>query len=449
MPPDIDVAVVGAGIGGLAAARVLARAGRRVHVFEAADAVGGRMRTLRRDGWITDTGAEMIPSTGYPATWALIRELGLVRSEVPRVPGALSLWRGGRAHPHLGRPLGLLTGAGLSPRARLELVRLLAGAAEPPAAGARGTVPATLGEFAAECSPELRDRFLEPLAAGFFGWRPDRSAAAPLIDHLRGTGSSARWRTYRGGMDSLARRLAEDLDVSTGCGVHEVAAVPGGARITLHSRAVTARSAVLAVPAPVAARLHPGAPPEERDFLRACSFAPMLRVSLALERRPRTAGGLRGFATLVPGAEDDLVNVVTLDHNKHPDRAPAGRGLVSLVAAPQATAALIGASDTEAAAVLTERAERYLPGLGDLVLRADVHRFPHGLPEAPPAALRAHRAFRARPARAIDYAGDWVQLRPCSEGAIASALAAAHRVLAHSDEPAPVLAPSPPGKDRT
>ncbi|GAA4916740.1 protoporphyrinogen/coproporphyrinogen oxidase [Streptomonospora salina] len=441
-PPDIDTAVVGAGVSGLATARALDRAGRDVRVFEAADAVGGRMRTLHSDGWRIDTGAEMLPSAGYPATWALIRELGMAPADVPRVPRALALWRGGRARPHAGRPLGLVTGAGLSPRARAELMRLQLGGGE---AGGPADA-ATLEEFAAACSPELRERFLYPLAAGFFGWRPDRSAAAPLLTHLRATGSTARWRTYRGGMDALARRLAAGLHVSTGTAVHGVAAVPGGARLTLDGGTVTARSAVLAVPAPAAVHLHPGAPDDEHAFLAACSFAPMLRVSLELERRPDAAGGMRGFATLIPAAEDDVLNVVTLDHNKHPDRAPAGRGLVSLVAAPPATAALTGADDTETAAALVGRAERYLPGLGGLVRRTRVHRFSHGLPEATPAALRARRAFHGRPARAVDYAGDWTLLRPCSEGAVASAEVAVARILAHvADHPSPAHR-APPGR---
>ncbi|WP_052809825.1 protoporphyrinogen/coproporphyrinogen oxidase [Streptomonospora alba] len=440
--PDIDTAVVGAGVGGLATAHALGRAGRGVHVFEAADAVGGRMRTLHSDGWRIDTGAEMLPSAGYTATWSLIRELGMA-AEVSRVPGALSLWRGGRARPHAGRPLGLLTGGGLSPRARLELVRLQAGSGGDVGEPAD---PVTLEEFAASRSPEVRERFLYPLAAGFFGWRPERSAAAPLLAHLRSTGSTAHWRTYRGGMDALARRLAAGLQVSTGTAVHRVAAVPGGARLTLDGGTVTARSAVLAVPAPVAARLHPGAPADERGFLASCTFAPMLRVSLALARRPATAGGMRGFATLIPAAEDDLLNVITLDHNKHPDRAPDGRGLVSLIAAPPATAALMGAGDAEATAALAERAERYLPGLRSLVRRVHVHRFPHGLPEATPAALREHRTFRGRPARAVDYAGDWTQLRPCSEGAVASAQVTAARLLAHAAERPTSTHPVRPGR---
>ncbi|WP_314454205.1 NAD(P)/FAD-dependent oxidoreductase [uncultured Microbacterium sp.] len=56
----VDTIVVGAGVAGLAAARLLARAGRRVVVLEARDRVGGRVFTDRADGHVTDRGASWI-----------------------------------------------------------------------------------------------------------------------------------------------------------------------------------------------------------------------------------------------------------------------------------------------------------------------------------------------------------------------------------------------------
>ncbi|WP_433227313.1 FAD-dependent oxidoreductase [Microtetraspora malaysiensis] len=146
-------------------------------------------------------------------------------------------------------------------------------------------------------------------------------------------------------------------------------------------------------------------------------------------------GVRRGFATLVPAAEDPLINVITVDHHKHAGRAPAGHGLVSLIASPGGTTELLGAPDPEVTERLTARAERFMPGVTAHTLSAHVHRFRHGLPEATPRAVALRAAFEARPVSAIEYAGDWTTLRPCSEGAITSAERAAARVLAHLARP--------------
>lgn len=57
---EVDTVVVGAGVSGLTAARLLTQAGRRVVVLEARDRVGGRVHTARADGHVTDLGASWI-----------------------------------------------------------------------------------------------------------------------------------------------------------------------------------------------------------------------------------------------------------------------------------------------------------------------------------------------------------------------------------------------------
>ena len=60
MESRFDVIVVGAGVAGLAAARLLRDAGRTVVVLEARDRVGGRVWTSRDGGRVTDLGASWI-----------------------------------------------------------------------------------------------------------------------------------------------------------------------------------------------------------------------------------------------------------------------------------------------------------------------------------------------------------------------------------------------------
>jgi monoamine oxidase len=79
---DYDVLVLGAGIAGLAAARTLAEAGRRVLLLEARDRVGGRILTARASGLTlpVELGAEFVHGRP-PELLALIREAGLTLIE--------------------------------------------------------------------------------------------------------------------------------------------------------------------------------------------------------------------------------------------------------------------------------------------------------------------------------------------------------------------------------
>ncbi|MER5769518.1 NAD(P)/FAD-dependent oxidoreductase [Streptomyces sp. NPDC001985] len=438
---DLDVAVIGAGIAGLATAHRLTREGRSVQVFEASDAVGGRMRTLRRDGYILDLGTETLAASGYPSTWKLLDEVGVSPVDVLPVHSAVGVWRDGRAHPWVGHPLGGITGAGLSLRGRVHMTRMVgrllreAGRYDVDRPEETPLGDTTVAEFADGYPAELHDYLLQPAVGTGFGWLPHRSAMGPLVSSMISTRGIFRWRTYRDGMDMLARTIAQQVPVHTSRPVAEVVPTGGGVRVVFADGGeLTARQVVLAVPAPLAARLHPAMPADEAEYVRACQYAPMARVSCLLDRplEPRR-GRLEPhvYALLIPQTEDDVLGGLTVEHNKAANRAPRGRGQITLLPAAARTAELLEEPDDAVVRTLLAHAERYVPGIRDACRDAVLHRFPYGSIEAGPAALRARPAFVRRPARAVEYAGDWLALRASSEGAVHSATRAAERVLTH------------------
>jgi renalase len=83
-----NIAVVGAGLAGLACARRLAEAGHAVRVFEKARAAGGRMATRRGEAATWDHGAQYftVSQPGFSELVGEARAAGHVASWVPRWP---------------------------------------------------------------------------------------------------------------------------------------------------------------------------------------------------------------------------------------------------------------------------------------------------------------------------------------------------------------------------
>jgi protoporphyrinogen/coproporphyrinogen III oxidase len=427
---DLDVAVVGAGLAGLSTAYWLSRAGHRVEVFESEGVAGGRMRSSRIDGYTVDRGAETLAPRGYPATWRLIRELNLHRDgAVHRIRHPVALWRGGRAYPWLGHPLSVLTGAGMPPRRRIAMTRMMLPglrhgmAPDNPADTPYGT--RTLADLGAEYGEDMVRDLLGPISASAFGWLPERSAAAPLLSIVIRTRGVVRWRTYRDGQDTLTRALARRLPVHVATRVTEVKRDGTGARIELaDGTSRKARAVVVTLPAPQVAGIYPDVPHGDSDFLRACTFSSVMRVAVLLDRplEPRRRRfGPRLYAALLPAGENPLLCGCTVEHNKCPARAPAGGGLLSLLISPRRVPELFDEPDDVVVREVLREGATMIDGLQDAVVGTEVVRWKHALPEAPPEAVRRWSSFIERDPGPIEYAGDWLFLRPSSESAAASA----------------------------
>ncbi|WP_457207881.1 protoporphyrinogen oxidase [Nocardioides sp. P5_C9_2] len=340
-----DVVVVGAGIGGLTAARDLVAAGRDVLVLEGSPQVGGKLRRESVAGVTVDVGAEAMLAR-RPEGVALAHDLGI--EVVHPTPAASQVWSRGalRRLPRslMGVPFDLddLASSGvLSPEglARASVERV----------GAVADGDVSVGDLVADrLGDEVVERLVEPLLGGVYAGSARRISAAAAVPQLlamarRGSlldqaavivpSGAPVFAGVAGGMGRLAERLADGLEVRTSATVRRLEQVPGGWRLTVGSAAapetLTARAVVLATPAaPTARLLDEVAPGAARDLAR-IETASVAVVTLAFDAAAvEHLADRSGF--LVPPVEARGIKASTFSFAKWDWVRRAGDGLAVL-----------------------------------------------------------------------------------------------------------------------
>jgi phytoene dehydrogenase-like protein len=119
-----DAIVIGGGVAGLTAATFIARQGKRVRLFEQAQALGGRARTKAQDGFHFNIGPHALYRGGRGIE--ILRELGVTPSgHAPAVSGAYAI-KDNRKHTFPSGITSLLTTSLFGLSAKLEAMRWLA-----------------------------------------------------------------------------------------------------------------------------------------------------------------------------------------------------------------------------------------------------------------------------------------------------------------------------------
>ena len=261
-----DVVVVGAGVAGLTAARLLVQAGREVIVLEARDHVGGRVRT-DRTGSPTDLGASWIHGIDGSAVAAAATAFGMRTQE----------FTVGGYQPD-SRPIAYYgpDGRRLSVEATAAFVADI------------HRVDGLLAEEIADSAPDASYRDVTEAVLEAQGWDPERTQRVreylshrseeqygAIIGELAAHGLDddsidGDEVVFPDGYDVLPTRLAEGLDVRLN---HVVTGIDwsDGVRVTTERGDVLAHEAVVTLPVGVlrsgAVTITPPLPAVNRDAL--------------------------------------------------------------------------------------------------------------------------------------------------------------------------------------
>jgi monoamine oxidase len=448
-----QVAVIGAGLAGLAAAHELTRAGVRVTVLEARSRPGGRVHTLRDpfdDGLYAEAGAVFIPAH-HAQTLRFARELGLALQPVEQ---------GGRGHA------GRLFVGGRS-------IRLDGG--EPP----RWPVPLKPREMALTPG-EMRSLYLDPVveavgdpdhplwptesalrfdgmtlaqllerrgaspgAIGLmrlgyldeWGDGVDAVSALGLLRDLAANRGSGAMHRIAGGSDRLPTALARRL----GDTVRYEAAATGmerhGSHVRVHytargtQRMIDAEHVVCAIPFPVLRGLavRPPFSAPKRTAVARLPATSVTRVYLQFRERAWDEADGLAVATDLP--------IMLAAHATHGQ--PGRRGIVEAFVTGREARALAQLTREECVRAVRAQVARVIPGADGAVERAAVRawdldpwaRGDYGWFR--PGQVRAFRPHLAAPEGRVHFAGDHTSARPgWMQGALDSGIRAAGEVIA-------------------
>jgi len=346
---ELDVLVVGGGISGLAVAHSLARSGLAVEVWEGAERVGGKIRTVEKDGYRLESAASMVVNFRSEVD-RFLHTAGLEASKRDRAPMAKRYVLDADRLAEVPSRLGDMFGSPLfSTAGKLRLL------AEPLAPRSRNPHESVAEFVTRRLGREFLEKVFEPYVAGPLASDVDLAEARATMPRLtalekrygslalgallrkvwrRGSGARPDVFSFAGGMATLAEILAREggFRVHNKLRVSEVWPVSGGwmTRGVMGDtpRTIFSRQLVLSAPADAAASVLERVDAELARLLRDIEYAPVSIVHTGFDRT-RIKHPLNGSGFLVPRRSEFTPNGCLWMSSLFPDHAPEDRVLLS------------------------------------------------------------------------------------------------------------------------
>jgi protoporphyrinogen/coproporphyrinogen III oxidase len=380
--PDASVAIVGAGVSGLATSYFLAQQGIQSVLIEKSNRAGGLIRTDHLHGCVLEAGPDSYLAA-KPAVNELCRELpGMSEQIIGSNDAARRIFvaRNSQLVP-MPRGMAMMVPGNLSAALKSPLfgaatkLRLFVETFSRPRARHEDL---SVGEFiTSHFGAELLEHVAEPLLAGVYGG-DSASLSAPSVlprfveyerhygslvravrrERRKGASSGSLFRSFRDGMQTLTDRLAHGATVRH-ANAHRIERRSGGWRVHCDGEDFDAVDVVLACPAHAAARLLEGILPELSGDLAAIPYSSAILVTLVWDRS-KFAHPLDGFGFLVPRTERKTIAAATWVSTKFPSRIPSDLAAVRGFIVGENANRLRDASEQEAAELVRSDLRQFM-----------------------------------------------------------------------------------------
>lgn len=436
------VAVVGAGMSGLACAYELQKQGLHPQVFESLSSVGGRSGTRRAQHYPFDLGAQFLNS-GYRVTREYVNELGLSQKWKTMHPSTHHLFVDGELHcisfesnrelfslpiySPLSRIRLLLTYLRLRQRSRgLDLYDL------------SSIDPALDKESAAEFTRKwggdvVLDRGVDAMVHTYHFHSAEELSLSCLLAACSVLDDQMRYEYLEGGIDSLAQAFADQVSVERSAPVLKVMTKQGKVYAEVDGEIHPFDRLVYATPPSVVRATYHTPTQGQDELLQGVRYASTINASFWVPQQHIW----RIAMVAVPQSESASICCYFNQHSKYAEYSPEGRTLVNVFLRDSFTNQLLDKPDEEIWKLMQAEFIRLCPPLlehSQEVVPHELQRWREAIPKYYPGYLQKVRHFSEahQGEQNVFFCGDYMNA-PWVEGSLRCGRAVAQSVLESLD----------------
>ena len=390
------IAIIGAGISGLAAGYQLLKAGIPALILEKESCAGGRIRSENFGDFVIDRGAYTLPES-HQTTLRIIKELGLEK-ELSEVSAISSTFHKGEAFSvQIGSPKDFLKYKLLSLKNKKDLIQIFLYAAslgkalnlEDPSFKTFELERESASEYLLrEYDRPLLETVAYPIFCERFLGTPENNSKAAFLSTIKILTKSKIFSLNQG-MGSLAHHLMKLLNIRFRSPVLKVRPLDSGQgpyQLDIGGpdpKSLVFDRVIFALPMPLVLPIFEEFPDHLKRSLKEVQYAPSIVCVMGLERSyPQAA-----FINSTLRDEFQTISTVIFDDQKNSNRNPEGKSLITVIVGEKASRDLLDAPEDSITFEVKRELNALFPGLDREILFLKLFRWEHAAVQLQPGTL--------------------------------------------------------------